>query len=79
MKLGDKIELGEIVQIPAAEIEFRHGGNTIWVHSPSGGTILRIKCSGKITAVPGCENLCSHGDIMVKGDIEICIADDFAL
>lgn len=59
--------------IPAAQIEFYEGGNTIWVHAPNGGTILRIQCTGKIKANPDCENICSHSDMQVQGDIEICL------
>jgi len=38
-----KIERGDLISIPAAVIEFREGGNTIWVQSPNGATILGIQ------------------------------------
>lgn len=65
-----------MIQIPAALIEFVDGGNTIWVHSPNGATILRIKTLGKISVNKECENICSHSDIIVKDDIHICLSDD---
>jgi len=60
--------------IPVYEMEFVNEGNTIWIHSPDGGSVLRIKCSGKI--IPDvCKNSpISHGDILVDGDIHICVA-----
>jgi len=61
--------------IPAAEIEFDEGGNTIWVHGPQGATILRLKTMGKINVRTACENICSHADIIVPDDIEVCVVD----
>lgn len=65
-----------MIQIPAALIEFNEGGNTIWVHGPMGATILRIKTMGKINVNGECENICSHSDIVVKDDIEMCLSED---
>lgn len=65
-----------MIQIPAACIEFQEGGNTIWVHSPMGATILRIKTMGKITVNGECENICSHSDMIMKDDIEMCLTED---
>ena len=58
------------IRIPVAELEFNIGAQTIWIHTPDGATALRIKCSGKINT-----QVCdaSHGDIIVNGDINICI------
>lgn len=64
-----------MIQIEAALIEFMPGGNTIWVHGPNGATVLRIKATGKIIANRGCENICSHADMVVAGDIEVCLAE----
>lgn len=66
-----------MIQIPAACIEFVEGGNTIFVHSPKGATVLRIKAvgSGRIVVNRKCENICSHSDIFVEGDIEICLVE----
>ncbi len=61
--------------IKAAQIEFNEGGNTIWVHGPEGATILRIKSTGKIKVSRECENVCSHSDMIVEGDIEICLVE----
>lgn len=65
-----------MIQIPAALIEFNERGNTIWVHGPMGATILRIKTMGKINVNGECENICSHSDIVVKDDIEMCLSED---
>ena len=65
-----------MIQIPAACVEFNEGGNTIWVHSSIGATILRIKTMGKITVNSECENICSHSDMIVQDNIQICLSDD---
>lgn len=72
---SSKLKNGPIV-IQASGMEFSDGGNTIWVHSPLGGTILRIKCSGRIITDECQFSPNSHGDIMVSGDIHICVSDD---
>lgn len=62
--------------IPVSQIEFNEGSSTIWVHNVSGGTTLRIKCSGKIT-VDRCDvSPISHCDILVDGDINFCLSED---
>ncbi len=60
--------------IPVLALEFQEGGDTLWVHG-LGGTVLRIKTmGGKITS-KRCElSPVSHADIMIKGDVEICVA-----
>lgn len=68
-----------MIQIPAALIEFVEGGNTIWVHSPEGATILRIKTRGKITVDRECVNICSHSDMIVNDDISICLVEENGL
>ncbi len=71
-----KLADGTKISIPVCEIEFRVGSNTIWIHSPTGGTTLRIKCKGKIN-VDQCENSpISHSDIIVDGDINFCVSED---
>lgn len=59
------------IQLEAVGLEFDEGGNTIWVHGP-GGTLLRIKCSGRIT-VNACSAPCAHADVMVEGAIAFCV------
>ena len=66
---------GDRVEIPVALLEFIEGGHTLWIHSPTGGTVLRIKCSGKITVDAQCSNSVAHSDIMVKGDIDMCVPE----
>ena len=63
---------GDQIVIPVVELEFREGGNTLWIHSP-GGTVLRIQCSGQIRVDGSCENPIPHADVQVHGDIAICI------
>lgn len=54
-------------------IELYEGGNTIWVHGKE-GTVLRIKCTGKIV-VNSCAAPGPHADALVQGDIEFCVPD----
>jgi hypothetical protein len=73
---GEQFEPGERVQIKAAVLEFNVEGNTIWVQSPEGATIFRLKCSGKIN-VDRCKNSpFSHADAQVEGDIDFCVSQD---
>lgn len=59
------------VQLAVIGLEFDEGGNTIWVHGTE-GTLLRIKCSGRIT-VSECSGPGAHSDVMVPGDIAFCV------
>jgi len=59
------------VLLEAVGLEFEDGGNTIWIHGPA-GTILRVKCSGKITMTT-CEAPAAHADVMASGDITFCV------
>jgi hypothetical protein len=65
-----------MIQIPVAVLEFDPNGHTIWVHSPDGATVLRIKTMGKITFDKGCSNVVSHCDLTIKDDIDFCLAGD---
>jgi hypothetical protein len=67
MKKGDR------VTIDVAQIEFVEGGNTLWVHGPSGGTVLRLKVTGAITSERCESSPVPHGDAMIPGDLSICI------
>ena len=62
-------------QLLAGCIEFDEGGTTIWVQSPEGATMLRIKCK-RITIDHICTNTVAHADILVPGGIEICLPED---
>lgn len=64
---------GDIINIPVAVLEFRQGGNTLWVHGPEGGTVLRLKTTGKISAEACTTSPVSHVDVMVDGDVNVCI------
>jgi len=76
--------LGDRVTIPVSQIEFTVGGSTLWVQSPVGATVLRIKFPMGIR-VDQCrtEQPVSHMDVTIhKGDIgsippTICLADDY--
>ena len=70
------------IAIPVALLEFDEGGNTLWVHSPVGATVLRVKIAGKFQ-VTGCGDnaVCSHADVTVPpgsrdGDVTFCLAKD---
>lgn len=68
-------QLGERVSIPVSALEFNVGSHTIWVQSEN-GTVLRLKCTGKIN-IDACKmNPSSHSDIMVEGDINFCLSND---
>jgi hypothetical protein len=59
-----------------ALLEFETDGNTIWIHSPTGATVLRIKTMGKIIVSNTCKNSVSHTDVITSHDIIVCLADD---
>lgn len=69
-------EEGQRVMIPAAVIEFNVGSHTIWVQSPQGATILRMKCTGKINVDQCVNSPTSHSDLMINGDIQFCLSAD---
>ena len=60
--------------IPATEIQFNH--RTIWVHSPRGGTVLRILCPDGIKAHKCQDSPISHSDLIVRGPVTICVSED---
>jgi len=66
---------GETVLIPVSMIEFHEGGNTLWIHGPEGGTSLRLKTlDGVITSKRCATSPVAHGDAIIKGDLELCLA-----
>lgn len=62
------------IQLEAVGLEFDEGANTIWVHGAQ-GTILRIKCSGRITTT-SCSAPGAHADVIVDGDIAFCVPEE---
>lgn len=58
------------IAIPVYSVEAEIGGNTMWVHSPKGATVLRVKCSGVIHT-DACINVVPHMDLEVEGDIHL--------
>ena len=67
---------GQRVVIPVCAIEFNVGSHTIWIHSPQGGTAVRLKCTGKINTNQCKNSPISHSDIMIDGAIEFCLSKD---
>jgi hypothetical protein len=67
---GRRIEIMDSIDVEC--VEFVPGGNTLWVQSMN-GTVLRIKCTGEVKIHNGCTNNIPHADIMVDGDIEMCM------
>lgn len=66
---------GTRIKIPVHEVEFNVEGNTIWIQSVL-GTMLRIKCTGKIK-IDGCTTSpVSHSDVIVQGNINVCLSKD---
>jgi hypothetical protein len=64
---------GHRIALDAAQIEFVDGGKTLWVHGPTGATVLRLKVTGKITAASCETSPVPHGDAIISGDLVICI------
>ena len=74
------------IAIPVSLLEFDEGGNTLWVHSPNGCTVLRVKLAGKFRTSSCGENaVSSHADITIHrdghpgvhdGDVTFCLAKD---
>ena len=64
------------IQLEVLGLEFVEGGNTIWIHG-SEGTVLRIKCSGRVTTTR-CSAPGPHADVIVQGDIAICVPEHMA-
>lgn len=60
--------------IPAAQIDF--DDHTLWVQSPIGATILRIRCPDGISMHKCQSNPVSHADLVVKGPVALCVSDD---
>jgi hypothetical protein len=62
-----------VIQIEVAMMEFVGGGKAIWIHNKEGSTVLRIQCTGEVKIHNGCTNICTHADINVKGNIDMCV------
>lgn len=77
---------GTRVEVPVSVLEFDVGGDTMWVHNADGMTVLRIKLppGTKFAAEGGCQNLCSHLDLTILGEVAegrqgpvtVCLAGD---
>lgn len=64
------------IQIPVVLLEFDEDGNTLWVHSPIGATVLRIKSMKGFVVDRACENSVAHADIIIEGPLDICVPPD---
>ncbi len=62
------------IKIPVCELEYDEEGNTLWVHSPLGATVLRLKTSGIITSRKCVDSPTSHVDIVTNENIEVCLS-----
>lgn len=65
-----------MITLPACQIQFTDGGNTLWVHAPDGSTTLRIKTTGKFSMEYCGVSPTSHGDMLIEGDHVICIGTE---
>lgn len=64
---------GDPVEIPVSMLEYREGGNTLWVHGPDGCTILRLKVTGAITSQRCDTSPVAHADAVLEGDLTMCV------
>lgn len=62
--------------ISVAVIEFDTGGNTLWVQGHDGGTVLRLKMTGKIITEICQTSPGSHADAIASGDLKFCLGKD---
>lgn len=67
------MDKGERVSVEVSVLEYVEGGNTIWIHGPEGGTVLRIKTRGTISTDDACVSPIAHADVVVSDDIRICV------
>lgn len=72
---------GTNVRIAVAELEFNEGGDTLWIHSPLGATVLRLKFNHSITSqlclpCPASHVSVSHADILIDQSLSICLGRD---
>jgi len=51
------------IKVPVCEMEIDENSNTIWIHSPLGATVLRIKCWSGIEFTKCTDNPVTHADI----------------
>jgi hypothetical protein len=63
------------IKLAVSEIEFEDNGNTIWVHSPRGLTILRIKTMGQIVTHKT-QGISSHADVITEKNIDIFVVEE---
>jgi hypothetical protein len=61
------------ITVPVLQLEAYSGSDTVWVHSPKGATVLRLKCTGEIVIDRACANPVAHADLLVEGDIRLCL------
>jgi hypothetical protein len=73
--MNGKHRVGDRVNVEVSTLEFVVGGNTIWIHSPKGATVLRIQTppGKKISIHEGCQNIVAHADIRSADAIEVCL------
>ena len=74
----DKPQRGARVIIPVAQIEYVEGGDTIWIQSPLGATVLRIKTvNNNNVESEVCKNSpVSHADLRLNDSVGMCLGPD---
>ncbi|MBC9909102.1 hypothetical protein [Chitinophaga varians] len=70
------VRKGEMIRIPAWSVDFIPGESTIWVVSPTGDSIIRIKTPGKIEVESCLVGPSSNFNIVLKENIKFCISED---
>lgn len=69
-----KLNNGDRIHIPASEVEIAVGGDTIWVHSPLGVTILRIKTTKEISFLQSDIAVCTTCDVLTDSQVIVSLA-----
>jgi hypothetical protein len=75
------------IKVPVCEMEIDVEGKTIWIHSPLGATVLRIKCWSGIELSKCTDNPVTHFDLNIGlppgntygdrgGRVGICLGPD---
>ncbi len=62
-------------QINLGECELCWDGKRLWLNS-AGGNILRLRATGRVIVDEHCQNPMPHSDIIINGDIPLCIPEE---
>lgn len=75
-KQPTSLRKGQTIKVPVCELEFKVGGDTIWVHSPLGATVLRIKAKEGFLVQMCADNPVTHLDVYFESKLNICVGPD---